>query len=72
MNIFDIALILVSAMIGLQLLTVTGIAVLLFRERRSAKTLDDKLDGMNKVVNDTLVKTKQSNIAAAGILELDV
>ncbi len=72
MSIFDIALIVVSALLGLQLLTVTGVGLILYYLKRDAKKTGDKLDAVNKVVDDTLVKTKQSNIAAAGILELDV
>lgn len=72
MNYLDIVLILVSALVGLQILTATGIGLILYYLSRDAKKTVGKLDDMNKVVNDTLTKTKQSNVAAAGILELDV
>ena len=71
MNYADIVLIIGAALVTLQILIATGVGLILRYVRKDAKKTSAKLDGMNKVVNDTLTKTKQANVAAAGILELD-
>ena len=71
MNYADMAIIIGATIVALQLLIATGVGLVLYRGRKDNETTDAKLDGMNKVVNDTLEKTKQANVAAAGILELD-
>ena len=71
MSYVDIALIFGAAIIALQILIATGVGLLLRYIRKDAEKTSVRLDGMNKVVNDTLEKTKQANVAAAGILELD-
>lgn len=71
MNYADIVLTIGATIVALQLLIVTGVGLILRYVRKDAEKTATKLDGMNKVVNDTLEKTKQANVAAAGILELD-
>ena len=71
MNYADIAIIIGATLVALQLMIAAGVGLILHQLRASNEKTDSKLDGMNKVVNDTLEKTKQANVAAAGILELD-
>ena len=71
MNYTDIILIIGTSIVALQILIVTGVGLLLRYVRKDAEKTSVKLDDINKVANYTLEKTKQANVAAAGILELD-